>query len=276
MISPGFFSKMGVALLAGREFNAGDGREAPQVAVVNQTWTDHFSPDESPLGKRFAQSWGDGVELDIEIVGLVQDTQYSSVRQDPPRLFYLPWQQLTQLNDMSFYVRSALPAEEIIPELRRVMTGIDPDLPLENLWTMRDQVRENIMADRITVQLAALFAMLATVLAMMGLYGVMAYSVAQRVREIGIRMALGADRSRIRSLVMKDLLRLLVIGLAIGIPVALGLAKLVESQLYGITAFDAPVLIVAVLVLVAAALTAGIVPSQRATRVDPVTSLRQD
>ncbi len=276
MISPDFFSNMGIALLAGREFTTADGADAPQVAVVNQTWTDHFCAGENPLGKRFAQAWGDDVELDIEIVGLVRDTQYSSVRQDPPRLFYLPWSQLGQLNDMSFYVRSALPADEVIPELRRVMMTIDPDLPLENLWTMREQVRENIMADRIVMQLSALFALLATVLAMMGLYGVMAYSVAQRVREIGIRMALGADRGKVRSLVMRDLLRLLAIGLVIGIPLSLVLAKFAESQLYGVSFFDAPVLAAAVFVLVLAALTAGIVPSQRATRVDPVDSLRQE
>ncbi len=276
MICPGFFAKMGIALLTGREFDAADGPEAPQVAVVNQTWADHFCAGANPIGKRFAQAWGEGVELDIEVVGLVRDTQYSSVRQDPPRLFYLPWSQLETLNDMSFYVRSALPAEETIAELRRVMSTIDPDLPLENLWTMRAQVRENIMADRIVMQLAAMFAVLATVLAMMGLYGVMAYSVAQRVREIGIRMALGADRRKIRRLVMSDLLRLLGIGLAIGVPASLGLAKLAESQLFGVTAFDAPILAAAVLLLTLAAVAAGLLPSRRAARVDPVTSLRQE
>ncbi len=136
---------------------------------------------------------------------------------------------------MSFYVRSALPSEQTILELRRVMATIDSDLPLESLWTMEDQVRSNIMADRIVMQLSALFALLATILAMMGLFGVMAYSVTQRIREIGIRMALGADTPKIRKLVMGDLFHLLVIGMAIGIPLALVVARLAESQLYGVT-----------------------------------------
>jgi ABC-type antimicrobial peptide transport system permease subunit len=206
----------------------------------------------------------------------VQDTKYSEVRQEPRRIFYQPWRQLSLVNDMSFFVRSALPEEQTYSELRRVMTAIDPNLPLQNLWTMEDQVRSNIMADRIVMQLSALFALLATVLAMMGLFGVMAYSVTQRIREIGIRMALGADAGRIRTLVMSDLFRLLGIGMAVGIPCALGLAKLAESQLFGVTAFDLPVLIATLITLSLAAVVAGLLPAARASRVDPVTSLRQE
>jgi len=276
MVAPGFFTDLQIPLLAGRDFAPTDEAGAPRVAVVNEAFADHFFEGRNPVGRRFGQGWGDAVELDTEIVGLVPDTRYSSVRADPPRLFYLPWAQISTLNDMAFYVRSALPAGETIVGLRRVMTAIDPDLPLENLRTMPEQVREDLMADRIVMQLSALFAALATLLAMIGLYGVMAYSVARRVREIGIRMALGADRTRIRSLVMRDLLRLLAIGLVIGIPLALAVSKVAESQLFGVTAFDAPVLAAAVALLALASLAAGIIPGHRATRVDPVASLRQE
>jgi len=271
-----FFADMGITLLAGREFGPGDGQGAPQVAIVNQTFAEQFTKGENPVGKRMTQGWGENIELDIEIIGLVQDTKYSDVKQDPRRIFYLPWQQRDLVNDMSFYVRSALPSEQTIMELRRVMTTIDPDLPLENLWTMDDQVRSNIMADRIVMQLSALFALLATILAMMGLFGVMAFSVTQRTREIGIRMALGADVPQIRKLVMSDLLRLLVIGMTIGIPLALGVSKLAESQLYGVNAFDLPIMAATIVTLCLAALLAGLLPARRATQVDPVTSLRQE
>ncbi|MFC1500382.1 ABC transporter permease [Candidatus Zixiibacteriota bacterium] len=275
-VGPGFFADMGIALLTGREFTISDGSEAPQVAIVNQAFADHFMGGENPVGKRMTQGWGENIELDIEIVGLVQDTKYSDVKQEPRRIFYLPWRQLGLVNDMSFFVGSALPAEQTIQELRHVMATIDPNLPLENLRTMDDQVRDNIMADRIVMQLSALFALLATILAMMGLYGVMAHSVTQRIREIGIRMALGADSRSIRSMVMNDLFRLLMIGLLVGIPAALGLAKLAESQLFGVTAFNLMVLVATVVVLALAALLAGLLPAGRATRVDPVISLRQE
>jgi predicted permease len=275
LVGPEFFSKMGIALLSGREFTPADDLGRPKVALVNQTFVQHFFGEENPLGKRFAQGWGD-VELDTEIIGLVQDTNYSSVRQDPPRLFFVPWYQDDFVSSMSFLVRSALPAEQIMPELRTAMASMDPDLPLEDLQTMEAQVLDSIRADRIVLQLSAIFAIIATLLAMLGLYGVMAHSVNQRVPEIGIRMALGADRGKIRMMVMRDLMRILAIGLAVGIPISLGLAKLSESQMFGVTAFDAGVLFGAVAALTAAALAAGYIPARRATLVDPVESLRYE
>ncbi len=275
-VGPGFFTRMGIPLLAGREFRSEDDLGGPQVAVVNETFARHFFGEENPLGKRFAQSWGDNVELDIEIVGLVRDTNYSEVKQEKPRLFYLPWRQDDNLGYLTFYVRSNLPAGPTISSLRQAMTGLDPDLPLENLQTMEAQVRDNIQADRIVLQLAAVFAFLATGLAMLGLYGVMSYSVAQRVREIGIRMALGAAGGRIRIMVLGEMLVILGIGTAAGIPLALIAARLARSQLFEVTAFDGPVLIGAIAALTLAALAAGYLPARRATRVDPVGSLRAE
>jgi predicted permease len=273
-VGPGFFARMGIPLLAGREFGPEDDLGGPQVAVVNETFARHFFGEESPLGKRFAQSWGDNVELDIEIVGLVKDTNYSDVKQEKPRLFYLPWRQDDNLGYLTFYVRSGLPTGATISSLRQAMAGLDPDLPLENLQTMEAQIRDNIQADRIVLQLASVFALLATGLAMLGLYGVMSYSVAQRVREIGIRMALGAAGGRIRRMIFSEMLVILGLGVGTGIPLALGAARLAESQLFGVTAFDGPVLAGAIAALTLAALAAGYLPARRATRVDPVGSLR--
>jgi ABC-type antimicrobial peptide transport system permease subunit len=175
---------------------------------------------------------------------------------------------------MTFYVRSALPPGPTLSALRRAMVGLDADLPLENLQTMEAQVRDNIQADRIVLQLAAIFALLATGLAMLGLYGVMSYSVAQRIREIGIRMALGAAAGRIRRMVLSEMLVILGIGTAVGIPLALAAARLASSQLYEVTAFDGPVLAGALAALTLAALAAGLLPARRATRVNPVEALR--
>lgn len=277
-VGPRFFSKMGIPLIRGREFDPRDGEGAAQVAVVNQAFVDHFFEEgEDPVGRRMGRGIGDGVELDIEIVGLVRDAAYSSVRtEEPPRVFYTPWRQDDSLGGMSFYVRSALGAEQTIPALRQAMARIDRDLPLEDLRTMEATVQDNIQADRIVLQLAAVFAFLATALAMMGLYGVMAYSVAQRIREIGIRMAMGAAAARIRMMVMREMMVILGIGLLIGVPASLVLARLSESQLFGVQAWDLPVIAGAVLALTVASVAAGFFPAHRAARVDPVKSLRYE
>ena len=153
-------------------------------------------------------------------------------------MFYSPWRQDKEINSLEFYVRSALPAKQMALEIRRVMAGIDRDLPLEGLRTLDEQIRLNIQTDRIVLQLAAVFAVLATALAMLGLYGVMAHSVTRRTREIGIRMALGAEPGKIRGMVMRELLWILIAGLVTGVPAALLLARYTETQLYGVKARD--------------------------------------
>ena len=272
-IGPGYFGKMGTPLIAGREFTISDNLASPKVAIVNQQFAKSMLEGRNPIGVRFS---GGGGAPDIEIVGVVKNSHYSGVKQEPPNLYYTPWRQDKELNSMGFYVRSALPADQTIPQVRRVMASIDHDLPAENLRTLDDQIKLNIQSERLVLQLAAAFAVLATLLAMLGLYGVMAHSVTRRTREIGIRMALGAAPGRIRRMVMRELLWILGIGLVTGIPAALALSRLTQSQLYGVKAYDAVVVLGAVMALTATAIAAGYLPARRASRVSPLRALRYE
>lgn len=276
VIGPGFFGKFGVPLINGREFTDRDAANAPKVAIVNQTFAKHFFEGRNPIGRRFGLGLGPDTKLDYEIVGLVADSHYSGVRQEPPRLYYTAWRQSEDVGSLFFYVRTALEPEAIMPEVRRVMGGLDRDLPLVRLQTLDEQVDRNIMTDRIVVQLASMFASLATLLAMLGLYGVMTYGVTRRTREFGIRVALGAEPGRVRTMVMREAGVILAIGLVLGLPAALGVARLTESQLFGVKSFDAVVLACATAALALAAGLAAYIPARRAARVSPMSALRYE
>jgi predicted permease len=272
-IGPGYFGKMGVPLIAGREFAESDSLAAPKVAVVNQTFVRRFLEGRRPLGVQFS---GGGNPPDITIVGVVKDSHYSRVKGETPPVYYRPWRQDKEINGIYFYVRSALPEKQMMPQIRRTIASLDRDLPLQDLRTLDDQIKRNIMGDRIVLQLAAVFAALATALAMLGLYGVMAHSVTRRTREIGIRMALGAEPAGLRGMVMRELLWILIAGLATGVPAAMLLAHYVESQLFGVSARDVMVVAGAVLALTVTAVAAGYIPARRASRVNPLEALRYE
>ncbi len=271
-VGPGFFAKAGIPLLAGRDIRETDTASAPKVVVVNETWVKQIFNGANPIGHRIG--FGKDGALDTEIVGIVKDSHYSSVRKDPPAVFYRPWRQDDKLGFLSLYVRTELPPQQIIPQIRSVMRSIDGDVPLDNLRTLEEQIHYNIRSDELMMRLAAVFAALATTLAMLGLYGVMAYGVARRRREIGIRMALGAAPARIRGMVMRELIWILAIGLGLGIPLALSATKVIESRLFGVHAKDLTILISATLLLSLTAAAAAYWPARRASKVDPLTALR--
>ena len=275
MIGERFFGKLGIPLINGREFTERDVQSSAKVAVVNESFARYFFGRQNPIGRKFS-SGRRNVQPDTEIIGVVKNSHYAGVKQTPPRVFYTPWRQSDEAGSLAFYLRTALPPERIMPQIRRVMRQLDPNLPLVDLFTLDDQIRRNILSDRIVLQLSAAFATLATLLAMLGLYGVMAYSVTRRTREIGIRVALGASTGSIRRLVFRELLVILVGGLVVGVPAAIALARLTESQLFGVKSFDIAVIATATAALTAAALAAGYLPVRRATRVNPVSALRQE
>lgn len=271
-VGPGYFRTMGVTLLAGREFTAADAGDAPKVAVVNQKFAEKFGLDRDAVGK--LMSTDDGSDLDIEIVGLVADAKYSDVKDEVPPLFYLPYRQDDRLGFLSFYLRTSLPPASILAAVPRTVAGLDPDLPVDELKTMPQQVRENVLVDRFIATLTVAFGALATLLAAVGLYGVLAYTVAQRTREMGLRMALGADRRRVLGLVLGQVARLTAIGSAIGLTLALALGRLARSQLFELEGHDPAVLVAATVALALVALAAGLAPARSASRIDPMVALR--
>jgi predicted permease len=275
-VGPGHFRAIGVQLLAGREFTEGDLTGQSKVAVVNQTFAKKFNLGDNPVGKLMATGSADSIPLDIEIVGLVRDMKYSSVKRDIPAVFYRPHRQMSGVGDLNFYVRTEGDPNAIVRAIMPLVRRIDPQLPVENLRTMPETIRENTFEDRMISTLSASFAFLATLLAAIGLYGVLAYSVAQRTREIGVRMALGAGSSQVRGLVLRQVGMMLLVGGVIGAAGAFALGTAAQSMLFQMSGADPVVMAVAAAVLSLVALAAGYVPARRATRVDPMQALRYE
>jgi predicted permease len=265
---------MGIPLVMGREFNERDALTAPKVAIINETAARYFFSGQSPLSKRlgFARS----KVLDLEIVGVVKDDKTASLREKPERVIYIPYMQQDGLTQMTFYVRTTQDPDQFGSSLLRQIQRIDSGVPVFEMKTMDLQVNQFLFTERLIASLSAFFGLLATLLAAIGLYGVMAYTVARRTREIGIRVALGAERRNVLWLVMREVAVLSVIGVAIGLPTAYVLGRFIESQLYGITANDALTLSFATILLSAVSLLAGYVPAERATRIDPLIALRYE
>lgn len=275
-VGPGYLSIMGMPLMSGREFTTADIAGAPQVAIVNETFAKKFGLGRNAVGKRMATSTGAGTPLDIEIVGLMQDGKYSSVKDEVPPLFFTPQQQDTTLGEVSFYVRAAGDPAAIMRAIPAVVSRLDPDLPVEELKTMPQQIRENVFIDRMIGTLSTAFAVLATLLAAIGLYGVLAYTVAQRTREIGVRMALGAHGRTVRAMVLRQVGWMTAIGGVVGLAAAAGLGQAARSLLYGLKGYDPVVLGASTVLLTAVALGAGYLPALRASRVNPMTALRHE
>jgi ABC-type antimicrobial peptide transport system permease subunit len=215
-------------------------------------------------------------DLKIEIVGLVQNAKYSEVKEEVPPLFFLPYRQNDNIGVINFYVRTALDADRVLSTIQPVVAKIDPNLPVENLRTMEKQIQENVAVDRVVSVLSAAFAILATILAAVGLYGVLAYTVAQRTREFGVRMALGADPGRVRFMVLRQVAWMTAIGGAVGLAAAIGIGQLAQSLLYELKGDDPVVLGISAVLLSLVAIGAGFIPAHRASRVDPIRALRYE
>jgi predicted permease len=273
-IGSDYFKTFGVQLKAGREFTLADQLGAQRVAIVNQAFAKKFKLGNDAVGKFMGTETDD--TLNVQIIGLVPDVKYSSVKDSVPPVYYVPWRQDAGAGALFFYVKTSLPPERILTALRATIKRIDPSLPVEELKTMPQQVRENIFMERMISILSSGFALLATLLAGVGLYGVLSFSVQQRTRELGVRMALGADGDNIRSLVLKQVGVMMLIGGTIGVAAALGLGRVARSQLYQLEGHDPVALLSAVLLLTIVAFAAALVPAQRAARVDPMLALRYD
>jgi predicted permease len=273
-VGAGYFKTLGVPVLSGREFTASDRLGSPKVAIVNEAFVKKFKLGRDVVGKHMAES---GAKInDIDIVGLVKNAKYNNVKDEVPPVYFLPWRQDSTTGNLNFYVRTAAEPRQIMRTIPAVMRQIDPDLPVEDLKTLPAQVQQNVYLDRVISTLSASFAALATLLAAIGLYGVLAYTVAQRTREIGVRMALGADAGRVRTMVLRQVGRMTLIGGLVGIAGSLALEKTARSLLYGLEGHDPLVVIGAALVLTLVALGAGYLPARRASKIHPMQALRYE
>jgi predicted permease len=273
-VGPSFFRTLGIRLLAGREFTASDAAGAPSVAIVNEAFAKKFNLGRNVVGKRMGQ--GSGEKMDIEIVGLAQNAKYSEVKRAVPPQYFIPYRQDKEVGSMTFYVRTSLDATTLVGTVARVVARLDPNLPLENLRTLREQVRQNVFLDRFITVLSAAFAVLATLLAAIGLYGVLAYTLMQRTREIGLRMALGAAPGRIRGMVLRQTGLMTVVGGVIGLLAAVGVGRTAQSLLFDLEGYDPLVLLFAAFVLAGVAMAAGFLPAHRASQIDPMRALHHE
>ena len=277
-VGPAYFGTLGIPLLGGREFTAADALGAPKVAIINETFARKFNLDpRDAVGKFMSTNPSKSdAELDMQIVGVVKDAKYSEVKQEVPPLFFTPYRQDDGLGWINFYVRTSLPPEQLLRVIPEVFKRLDPNLPVEDLKTLDQQVRESVFMDRAIGTLASAFAALATLLAAVGLYGVLAFTVAQRTREFGVRMALGAGSERVRGMVLRQVTQMFVIGGVIGVFAALWLGKAAQSLLFGLEGNDPWVVVLVAVLLGAVALGAGYVPAMRASRTDPMKALRYE
>jgi predicted permease len=273
-IGPGYFRTLGVPLIVGREFSREDAANGALVTVVNEQFTRKFNLGRNALGKHIQQ--GGPTSPQIEIVGVVADAKYSEVKDAPPAQFFTPYRQGETMGFLNFYVKTSLPPEQILPTIAKVVARLDPNLPVEQLRTLEEQIRDNVFLDRLLMVLSVSFAALATLLAGVGLYGVLAYTVALRTREIGLRMALGAAPERVRRMVLRQMGVMTAVGAMIGLGLAALAGRGAQSLLFELKGYDPVVFAASACLLALIAIGAGFVPALRASRVDPMTALRYE
>jgi predicted permease len=277
-VGPGYFATLGIPIVAGRAFTAQDDRAAKYTySVINEAFARKYFPGRSPIGQRFGLVDDmEPVTPDIEVIGVIPDKKYRDLREMPPAQAYFPYFEGPHFRFMNVYLRTQADPRQIEDELRERMRQFDPHVPVVGLETMNEQIGFSLRTERLVASLSGVFGGLATLLAVIGLYGVMAYVVMRRTREIGIRIALGALRSNVIAMVMREVFILIGAGLAAGFSLALALANLIRSQLFGLDPSDPLTFVGSAIVLTLAAGSAGFIPALRASSVDPTTALRDE
>jgi predicted permease len=275
-LSPDYWKTMGIPLLEGRDFDRRDEGERYRVAIVNRKFATHFFGNQSPIGRRIGFGRGPQTKLDIEIIGLVEDSLYEGPREGVHRQAFVPYLQSGSPGAASFYIRTTVDSASLFAAVRRQVAALDPAIPVYDLKTLENQLDDTLSTERMIAALSAAFGVLATVLAAMGLYGVMAFVVARRTKEIGLRMALGAAQGTVVWMVVREALVLVVAGLAVGVPCAYLLSHYVASQLFGVLPTDGGAAVLALAILGAAATGASLLPARRASTIDPIQALRYE
>lgn len=274
VVAPGFFRTLQIPLLTGRDFSDADIAGRPRVAIVNETFANKFGVGVDVVGKRMAI--GSGVPLDIEIIGLVRDAKYSDVKEEVPPQYFLSRLQEEESGYVNFYARTELDPEDLLAAMTRVVADVDANLPVQWLSTLPSAIRDRLFLDRLIGMLSSGFAALATLLAAVGLYGVLSYSVAQRTRELGLRQALGATPQQLRRMVLRQVGWMGLIGGVAGLVLALILGHAAEAVLFGLTGYEPLVLAAATIILSAVVLAAGYLPARKASNTNPLEALRYE
>ena len=275
-VGPGFFATLGIPLIAGRELTDRDVEGAPQAVVINEAMARYYwGSERNAIGKRLGYR-RDQRGFPLEVVGVVKDSKDTSLRDEIPRFMYPSYQQEPDLTEMNFFVRTQADAAGVTAAVRDAIRALDPALPIYGVKTMEAQASESLFVERMVAWLSAAFGALATLLAAIGLYGVMSYAVARRTREIGIRMALGAERRAVLWLVLREVALLSIVGIAGGLAISLYATRFVKAHLFGLSATDPATLAIAAATIALVAFLAGYLPARRASALDPMLALRTE
>ena len=275
-IAPRYFETVGIPLVAGRDFGPQDSGNAPHVCIINETMAKFYFHDQNPIGRHITDEFPD-TRTQFEIVGVVKDAKYNNVREKTPRRFYIPF--FNGMGDPNFArleVRTFADPAAVATMVRKEVQNVDSTLTLGEVHTMGELVNNSLVQDRLIGRLSSFFGVLALLLASIGLYGVMSFAITRRTSEIGLRVALGAGQRAVVWMVLRESLVMVVVGVAIGVPAALAMSRIVESRLYGLAVADPAVIAISAAVLLSVAGVAAIVPAIRAAHVDPVVALRYE
>jgi predicted permease len=273
-VTPGFLAAMGTRLLAGRDFTLADDVQAAPVAIVNEAFVRQFHLDANPIGQRFIKEGGSRRIQTIEVVGLVADAKWLDLRRESPAMYYIPYRQNAGTPVVRFAIRAQGDLDHLGTQFAGLAGSIDPQMKPKDVVPFGEIVDRSLMLERLVAQVSTAFGALATLIAAIGLYGVLAYSVVRRRREIGVRIALGAAPSSVEWMVLRESLTLLIAGFVIGVPAALLVTRLVSSMLFGLSPQDPTTIAAAIGVLAVTTVVAAYIPARRASRVDPNIALR--